>query len=239
MAANTLDQPRVALSPLALLAWSTIVGGVMTFALGVPLASFEAAEPPLWWVPVLNVVSHLLLLVGVVGLVRSGAAGRGRLAASGLWLTILGLALNIVAEFAWLIGSSAIDALYGISALAITQGLILAGVAMVRGGRWTGWHRITPLACGLYVPLVLLPAFALPDLWPHYAIGAWGVCWLLLGVAQLAEATPEACMTYRRLFLPGGPPSTRRPRTGAPAWRRTTRTSRAACNSTPWRWRSA
>ena len=189
MAANTLDQPRITLSPV--LAWSTIVSGIMTFALGVPLASFEAADQPRWWVPVLNAVSHLLLLVGVVGLLRSGAAGRGRLAASGLWLTILGLALNIVAEFSWLTGTSAIDALYGISALAITLGLILAGAAMVRGGRWSGWHRFTLLACGLYIPLVVGPAFALPGLWPHYAIGGWGVCRLLLGVAQLTEATPE------------------------------------------------
>jgi hypothetical protein len=192
MTANTLRQPRAALSPLAPLAWSTIVGGVMTFALGVPLASFEAAEPPLWWVPVFNAVSHLLLLVGLFGLVRSGAAGRGGLAASGLWLTILGLALAIVAEFGWLTGTSAIDALYGISSLAIMLGLILAGAAMVRGGRWTNWRRFTPLACGLYVPLVVGTAFALPGLLPHYAIGVWGVCWLLIGLAQLAVATPEA-----------------------------------------------
>src|SRR6266542_3405987 len=152
MAANTLDQPRVALSPLALLAWSTIAGGALALVGGIPLASFEAASQPPWWVPVLNAVSHLLVLLGVVGLLRSGAAGRGRLAASGLWLTILGLAVNILAEFAWLTGTSAFDALLGISVL----------------------------------------AFALPGLLPHYAIGGWGVCWLLIGVRQLAEARPEA-----------------------------------------------
>jgi hypothetical protein len=192
MTANTLDQPRITLSSTAFLAWSSIAGGVLALVGGIPLASFEAADQPLWWVPVLNAVSHLLVLLGVAGLVRSGAAGRGRLAASGLWLTILGLAVNIVAEFAWLIGTSAFGALLGISVLAITLGLILAGAAMVRGGRWAGWQRFTLLACGLYIPLVLLPAFALPGLLPHYAIGGWGVCWLLLGVAQLAEAAPEA-----------------------------------------------
>src|SRR6266498_1577540 len=136
MAANTLDQPRAALSPLALLAWSTIAGGVLTLVGGIPLASFEAADQPLRWLPVLNAVSHLLVLLGVVGLVRSGGAGRGGLAASGLWLTILGLGLNILAEFAWLTGTSAFGALLGISVLAVTLGLILAGAAMVRGGRW-------------------------------------------------------------------------------------------------------
>jgi hypothetical protein len=34
----------------------------------------------------------------------------------------------------------------------------------------------------------MLPSFALPGFAMHYAIGAWGVCWLLLGVSQLAEA---------------------------------------------------
>ena len=31
------------------------------------------------------------------------------------------------------------------------------------------------------------PAFALHGLWPNYPIGGWGVFWLLIGVAQLAE----------------------------------------------------
>lgn len=102
MAANTLDQPRITLSLAALLAWSTIAGGMTALVGGIPLASFEAADSPLWWVPAFNAVNHLLLLLGVVGLARSGAAGRGRLAASGLWLAILGMAVNIVTEFAWL-----------------------------------------------------------------------------------------------------------------------------------------
>ena len=150
------------------------------------------ADPLLWWVPVLNAVSHFLLLLGVVGLVRSGAAGRGRLATSGLGLTLVGLFVQIVAEFGWLAGTSAVGALYGLSTLAITVGLILTGVAMLSNRRWTGWHRLTLFACGLYVPLVVGPAFALPGLLPHYAIGGWGIFWLLIEVAQMAEHSGQA-----------------------------------------------
>ncbi len=189
MVANTLEQPRVASSSIMLSAWSTIAGAVLTIVLGIPLASFQAQVPPPWWIPMLNAVSHLLLLAGMVGLARAGAAGRGRLAASGLGLTLLGLAVLTVAEVSWLAGLGPTDALYGIATLAMMLGLILLGVAVLRAGCWGGWHRFTPLACGLFIPLVMMPAFALPGTAANYAIGLWGVCWLLLGVAQLAEAT--------------------------------------------------
>jgi hypothetical protein len=73
MTAQTLDQPRFAPSPILLAAWSTIVGGVITIVGGIPLASFQAQEPTLWWVPTLNAVSHLFLLWPSAG--RGGGAG--------------------------------------------------------------------------------------------------------------------------------------------------------------------
>ena len=187
MTANTLNQPRVAMSPLALLAWSTIVGGVINFVGGIPLASFQAQEPTPWWIPTLNAVSHLFLLAGVIGLARAGAAGRGGLATSGLGLTLVGLVVLTVAEIFWKAQSSVADVLYPVATLAMMLGLILAGVAVLRAGHWGGWHRFSTLACGLYIPFVMMPSFALPGLAMHYGIGAWGVCWLLLGVSQLAE----------------------------------------------------
>ena len=192
MTANTLDQPRIAPSPIMLSAWSTIAGAALTIVLGIPLASFQAQDPPPWWIPALNAFSHLLLLAGVVGLAWVGAAGRGGLAASGLGLTLLGLAVLTVAEVSWLAGLGPTDVLYGIATLAMMLGLILAGVAVLRAGRWSGWHRFTPLACGLFIPLVMMPSFALPGTAANYAIGLWGVCWLLLGLALRSQAAGEA-----------------------------------------------
>ena len=187
MTAQTLDQPRAAQSPIPLAGWSTIAGGVLISIAGIPLASWQEHEPTLWWVPTLNAVA-LLLLLGVFGLARAGAAGRGGLATGGLGLSILGLVMLTAAEIAWLAGSGAADVLYPVATLALLLGLVLTGVAVLRAGRWGGWHRFTPLACGLYILLVLPLSFALPGLAMHYGLGAWGVCWLLLGVAQLAEA---------------------------------------------------
>src|SRR5919202_2096698 len=98
MTANTLGQPRVAQSPIALSAWSTIAGAVMSIVLGIPLASFQDPVSSPWWIAALNAISHLLLIAGVVGLAWSGAAGQGRLATAGVGLTLLGLAVLTVAE---------------------------------------------------------------------------------------------------------------------------------------------
>lgn len=188
MTATTLDRPSVAQGPVPVLAGCTIAGAVLTIVLGIPLASFQAREPTLWWIPTLNAVSHLLLLAGVIGLARAGVAGRGGLAASGLGLSILGLAVLTVAEIAWLFQSPAADVLYPVATLTELLGLILLGIAVPRARRRGGWRRFTPLACGLFIPLVMLPSFALPGFASNYAIGLLGLCWLLVGLSQLSEA---------------------------------------------------
>ena len=71
-------------------------------------------------------------------------------------------------------------------------GLILAGIAVLRAGWWSGWHRYPVLATGLFIPLILMPSFALPGYGPNYAIGLWGICWLLLGAALRAHAGPAS-----------------------------------------------
>jgi len=189
MTTIALEQRRAGDSLITLAVWSLIAGALLQMVLGIPLASLQAQTPPPLAIPVLNAISHLLLMVGVAGLVRSGAAGRGWLAISGLALTLLGLAVLVVAEASWLAQLGVADTLYGVATLALTLGLLLAGAAVVRAGRWTGWHRFTLLACGLFIPLVLFPSFALPSPAMNYALGLWGVCWLLLGLALRAEAT--------------------------------------------------
>lgn len=186
---TTAPAHRAADAPIALAAWAMIAGALLQIVLGIPLASLQAQDPPPTAIPVLNAISHLLLMAGVAGLARSGAAGHGWLAVGGSALTLLGLAVLTVAEATWLARLGAAEALYGIATLALLLGLLLAGAAVVRARRWTGWHRFTPLACGLFIPIVLFPSFALPGYAMNYAIGLWGVCWLLLGLALRAEAT--------------------------------------------------
>ena len=187
MSTATFEQQRAGDALTSLAAWSLIVSGLLMVVGGIPLASFQAQNPPPTAIPVLNIIIHLLQMAGVVGLLRSEAAGRGRLAVAGPALTLFGFAVLVAAEATWLAQLGVADTLYGVATLALALGLLPAGAAVVRARRWTDWHRFTPLACGLYIPLVLVPSFALQGLAMHYALGLWGVCWLLLGLALRAE----------------------------------------------------
>ena len=74
-------------------------------------------------------------------------------------------------------------ALLGLTALVQGLGLLLAGIAVLRAGRWSGWHRFTPLLCGLYTFVILIPALALSDGYNAWALAGWQIPFLLLGVA--------------------------------------------------------
>lgn len=189
MTTTTFEQQRAGASAMVLAAWALIAAALLQLVLGIPLASLQAKDPPLWQIAALNALNHLLLIVGAAGLAQSGAAGRGRLAGAGLWLTLLGLAVLTLAETIWAMsGEDAAVPFYSIGTLGTMLGLILAGVAVLRAGRWGGWRRYTVLATGLFIPLVLLPAFALPGYAANYAIGIWGICWLLIGLSLRAES---------------------------------------------------
>jgi len=184
----TLEQHRTGASFVGFAAWIAMAGAVLQFVLGIPLAYLQAETPPSAAIVALNILHHLLLMVGIVGLARSQAAGGGWLGKGGLSLSQLGFALLVVAEASWLFSTSATETLFGLATLVLLLGLILAGIAVVRAGRWKGWHRFTPLACGVFIAVVVLPSFALPGYASNYAIGLWGVCWFLLGLSLLAEA---------------------------------------------------
>jgi hypothetical protein len=189
MTTTTLGYRRAGGSAIAVAAWAMIAGGVLMLVLGIPLASLQAREPVLWPIAALNAFSHLLLIIGVIGLAQSGAVGRGRIAGAGPALTLVGLAVLILAEAIWAMADAGAAGLYyGIATLAMALGLVLAGVVVLRAGRWGGWRRYTVLATGLFIPLVLMPAFALPGYGANYAIGLWGVCWLLIGLSLRPEA---------------------------------------------------
>src|SRR5215211_5834967 len=182
--ATTTDDQRNRASTIMVAARAMIAGALLDIVLGIPLAPLQDHDPGLWQIGTLNAVSHLLLLAGVAGLALAGVAGRGRLGVAGLALTALGLADLTLAEAVWaLAGEDAAVLFYSTSTLALMLGPILAGMAIVRAGRWDGWRRYTVLATGLFIPLILVPAFALPGYGPNFAIGAWGICWLLVGLA--------------------------------------------------------
>lgn len=182
---TTVVQSRWVSSTGDLPARALIAGGILMLVLGVPLAPFQAEDSSAFTLALgLNAVQHVLLMVGVIGLAQSGAAGTSRLGQVGVWLTLAGLAVLTAAEFVAMTDPDSAGALYGLATIAMCAGLVMAGVAALRAGIWTGWQRYTVLACGVYIALALGPAFALPGYGPNFAIGIWGICWLLIGVTM-------------------------------------------------------
>ena len=186
MTTAALDQHR-STSLVRLSSWAVIVGAILQLVL-IPLAYLEAETPPPAPIVALNILNHVLLMAGLVGLAQSHAAGRGWVATVGLSLSQLGFAVLVIAEASWLLSASFTEALFGLGTLVLLIGLVLTGAAVVSARRWQGWHRFTPLACGVFIAVVVLPSFALPGYASNYAIGLWGVCWLLLGLSLRAEA---------------------------------------------------
>jgi hypothetical protein len=129
------------------------------------------------------IINNTLLLVGIIGLARSGAAGNGRLGRIGLGIALTASVLFLPAEVLVAINEELGGALLGLCALAQGLGLLLAGIAVLRAGRWSGWHRFTPLLCGLYTVLVLIPALALSDGYNTWALAGWQIPFGLLGLA--------------------------------------------------------
>ncbi len=171
---------------------SCIVGALTQIVLGIveTVDPQGPTDPPVRLV--LGGISFVLLLVGVIGLARSRAAGDGWLARIGLGLAIAGSVLFVVAVLADLFASN--DSLFNVASLVTALGMLLAGIAVLRAGTWRGWHRATPLLCGLYPLAVLPPVFALTGGPNYLAIAGGNVFWLALGVALLTEtrATPPA-----------------------------------------------
>jgi multisubunit Na+/H+ antiporter MnhG subunit len=127
-------------------------------------------------------IGQLLQLVGILGVWRSAAAG-GRLATSGLAATCVAFGLLVAAQLVEPFRPTFAGPLYAIAAPLLGAGMVAAGIAVIRAGRWSGWRRYAPLACGLYTFLVLLPAFAVNGGPSFPALATYSVCWLALGVA--------------------------------------------------------
>lgn len=146
-------------------------------------------------------VHHFGLVAGLYGLWRSGAVGTGRLGRWGAFGAIVGMGLLTGAELVAISGSDSaypsartdmIGSLYGIASMLIGVTLIMAGIAVIRTGRWQGWRRVVPLVLGVYVFVPLTPALFASFVLARLAIGGWMLGFALLGWALVKTARETA-----------------------------------------------
>ena len=80
-------------------------------------------------------------------------------------------------------GTGLLDLLYGVSSMAVGVGLILAGIAVRRRGRWTGWRGAVVLVAGIFVFVPMVPALMGPYILARLAITVWMLLFAALGYA--------------------------------------------------------
>ncbi len=167
--------------------------------IGIGVGVKEGLAPTQWGTTMFVVmqlvalVANALAFLGVIGLARSGAAGTGWLAKIGLGIALFASALFLPLELYIIANLEVGGMLLGVSALLQGLGLLLAGIAVVRTGWWRGWQRWTPLLCGLYTFLVLIPALALsPDGYNAWALVGWQIPFALLGLALYQYGSSSA-----------------------------------------------
>ena len=143
------------------------------------------------------ILNHVLLLVGILGLARSGAAGTGLLGRVGLWISVVGMATLTVCEVGAVTLATSpyptprtdfLDMSYGVASILIGVGLVLAGVAVARAGEWGGWQRFVALICGVAVFVIVIPGVFGPFLAGRLAITVWMLMFAALGWALYTRA---------------------------------------------------
>ena len=132
-------------------------------------------------------VTHVMVLAGIVGLYATRAARSGWLKRVGFAVALVGFAAQVLGESVLRVNFDLGNAFFGIATPATGLGMILVGIAVITSRRWTGWHRYAPLVCGLYVPVVLVPAFVAAKGPSFIALGGWAFCFLALGIAMRAQ----------------------------------------------------
>lgn len=138
-------------------------------------------------------LSFLLGWLGsMIALRGTGALGSSRWAriGSGLHLTTLIVAILWQATQAYHhdIGKGTTLFLIGDMCWPISvNGMTLIGLGVLGAKRWHGWHRFTPLACGLCFPIGMA-AQAIDPTWGTLFVVITAYAWSGLGLAALMEA---------------------------------------------------
>ena len=141
-------------------------------------------------------LNHVLLLIGILGLARSGAAGSGLLGRIGLWISAIGMATLTLCEVgAMTLATSPypsprtdfMDMAFGVASILIGVGLILAGVAVARARKWGGWQRFVTLICGTAVFVIVIPGVFGSFMAGRLALVVWMLIFAALGWALYTQ----------------------------------------------------
>lgn len=143
-------------------------------------------------------LTHVLTFLGALSLARSGLAGRGRAARVGTRITLVGMALLVPCELAFIPfadvavddpGPVLVSTLIGIASMIAGVGFVLTGAGVLREHALGRAGRFVPLLCGVFVFVGLTPLVMVGGDVFFLAVGGWNVLLALLGVVIARTAT--------------------------------------------------
>jgi hypothetical protein len=198
------------LSGWAAVGW--ILGGIAWVATGFAGLGATDGTAAFYRTETAWLVVHLLILVGLVGLVRSGAVGELAWGTRGFGVAIVGRIIFVVGELAALVVGHDDLFLFPVAAVLTGVGMIGGGLAVVRAGRWEGPLRYAPLAMGLYPFVAMFPVLAVTGERPDTILSCWGLLMLAVGLAMTrSTATGGTRSVTGRLRAPRPSPSPNMP----------------------------
>jgi hypothetical protein len=169
----------------ALRSTSTVPDNRLNF----PLSGSTATTAEIVWG-----FSQIAFLVALAGFRRRPTLASSRTGRVGAMLALLGGLLFLGGHAVCLTFPDALvsDAagvtaasLFAVGSVLIALGFLVAGTAVLRGGMWSGWRRLTPLAVGAWMA-VMIPLQFTGMLQAAVALHALTVG--ALGLAMLAES---------------------------------------------------
>lgn len=170
------------------------IAGIAGGLIGLGVSGYQALTLPIevgLLTSLCYVVLHLAAIALLGGLAALGAVGTAWWGRAGLGVAVLGLVVLIAGELVDPFDAATAELLFGIAPLLTGPGLVLAGIAVLRAGRWSGWRRIVPLVAGAYLLVVFVPVVIATgtDVGFLVAITGWDLALVALGVAVVQEAS--------------------------------------------------
>lgn len=172
-------------SKLGIVGW--LVGGAAWVVTG--LAGLDAVNGTggFYVTEVAWLVVHGLVLIGLVGLVRSCPPGE-TWSRRGFTVAVVGRVVFLAAEVAAIVVADDEIALFPLAAMLTALGMIAGGIGVLKSRRWDGWSRFAPLAMGVYPFVAMFPLVAITGERPNISVSLWGITIFAVGVAMWLAA---------------------------------------------------
>ena len=61
--------------------------------------------------------------------------------------------------------------------------MLAVGVTVIAANRLSGWQRVVPILCPLWLPVAIVGSIAFGEAAGYFALGMTAVLWVLLGYA--------------------------------------------------------